>query len=79
MSPLKCKYYNLNSSDEVFQSLTFISVEYYGKVNPVCFTCLKVITFTFYIYNSNFAEGFIQSDFKLGFWLTVENIMNLEK
>ncbi len=31
-----------------------------------------------YIYISNFAEDFIQSDLKLGFWLTVENIMNIE-
>ncbi len=26
-----------------FESLTVISVKHYCKVNPVCFTCLKMI------------------------------------
>ncbi len=26
-----------------FESLTVTSVEHYCKVNPVCFTCLKII------------------------------------
>ncbi len=41
MSPLKFKYYNQEMKD--FESLTVISVEYYCKGNPACFTCLKMV------------------------------------
>ncbi len=33
MSLLNFKYYNLNSNDENFESLTVISVEHYCKAN----------------------------------------------
>ncbi len=44
MSPLKLMIIILIQVIKDFKSLTVISVEYYCKVNPAWFTCLKILT-----------------------------------
>ncbi len=47
---LKFNYYNLNSNDEGFESLTVIRVEYYCKDNLACFIYFfKCLTFIRYL------------------------------